>query len=79
MSKIAVNFRVRNQDTLNALDRIGIALDRDRSYMLNEALETYLELNNWQIEHINAGLQEAQQGQFVPQSEVDSLLGRKRK
>lgn len=79
MSKAAVNFRVRNQDALNALDRIGITLDRDRSYMLNEAMETYLELNNWQIEHINAGLKEAQQGQFVPQSEVDSLLGRKRK
>lgn len=79
MSKVAVNFRVRNQEALSALDRIGAALDRDRSYMLNEAMETYLELNNWQVEQIKAGLKEAQQGQFVPQAEIDTLLGRKKK
>ncbi|HRO66149.1 MAG TPA: hypothetical protein PL182_01140 [Pseudobdellovibrionaceae bacterium] len=72
-----VNFRVRNKSVLAALDRIGTTLDRDRSYMLNEAMETYVELNRWQVEQIQTGLEEARQGKFVEQVSVNSLLKKK--
>ena len=79
MASNPISFRVSNPDVLAALDSIGKALDRDRSYMINEAMETFIELNSWQVAQIQAGLKEADEGQFAPQSEIDEMLGRKRK
>jgi predicted transcriptional regulator len=45
-----------------ALDEIAEALERDRSAVINEALDTYIELHHWQIEHIKRGLADAQSG-----------------
>jgi len=38
-----------------ALDEIADGLDRDRSYILNEAIDLYLEVHRWQVTHILEG------------------------
>ena len=41
--------------TRDALDAIATALDRDRSYSVNDALARNLDMHRWQIEHIPQG------------------------
>jgi predicted transcriptional regulator len=53
-----------------ALDRIARATRRDRSDVLNAAIEAYLAVHDWQIEHIEQGLREADAGDFAGSDEV---------
>lgn len=53
-----------------AVDRLAAALDRDRSYLLNQAAEAYLDVHAWQIAHIEDGLRQADAGEFADEEEV---------
>lgn len=66
-------------ETKEALDTIAEALDRDRSYVINDALASYIETQSWQIEHIRQGLREAKAGQFIPEREVRKVISRLRR
>ena len=67
------------KETRDALDAIATALDRDRSYVVNEALASYIETHQWQVEHIRRGLREAQAGKFVPGAQVRKAIDRLRR
>jgi predicted transcriptional regulator len=78
MKTISFRMPVEHVETLDALAE---TLDRDRSYVLNEAVEQYLELNQYHIELINKGLQAAKERKFVSHSAVKDMIrnmGRKR-
>ncbi len=75
MSKSSITFRVEEKKR-RALDAIAKDLDRDRSYVLNEAIETYLEARGWQVEHIRKGLRQAEAGKFASDREVARALKR---
>ena len=42
--------------TRKALDHIAESLERDRTYVVNEALKSYIDVHAWQIEHIQQGV-----------------------
>ena len=65
--------------TRKALDGIASALDRDRTYVVNEALQSYIDVHKWQIDHIQQGLREANAGKFVPKAEVSRVISRLRR
>jgi predicted transcriptional regulator len=69
-----VNFRIKNEEALTAVDGIAASLGRDRSWVLNEALDAYLEIHGWQMKHIKKGLQQSKAKQFAKPSDVDALL-----
>ncbi len=69
MSKHTITFRMEDVKT-RALDSIASSVDRDRSYIINEAIDTYLDIHRWQVEHIREGLRQAQTGQFASEREV---------
>ncbi len=75
--KPTVTVRI-DPDTKSALDTIAAALDRDRSFVVNEALSVYVETHRWQVEHIRRGLREADAGKFVSGARVKKVLGRLR-
>ena len=54
-------------------------MDRDRSYILNEAITAYLDAHEWQIEHIKKGLRQADAGKFASQKEVARAMARWRR
>jgi predicted transcriptional regulator len=62
-----------------ALDAVASALDRDRSYIINEAIEAYLDIHRWQADHIREGLRQADAGQFASESEMKATFSRRRK
>lgn len=65
------------------LDKVATALDRPRSWVLTQALESYLDLQSWQVGEIKRGLAEADAGDFASDEEVkavfDKWRGRKRR
>ena len=50
-----------------------------RSYVLNEAVENYLDVRHWQIEHIKKGLRQAEQGHFAKDKDVKAAFAKWRK
>jgi predicted transcriptional regulator len=61
MEKQTISFRI-DSDKVNALDVLARALDRDRTYLLNEAVAAYLDVQRWQLEHIKASVKQADAG-----------------
>lgn len=62
--------------TVETLDALAGELDRDRSYLLNEAVEHYLDLNAYHVAQIEKGLRAAKAGDFVEHQEVKKIIGR---
>ena len=73
-----ISFRLENKKK-KALDAIATALDRDRSYVLNEAIDAYLEVHRWQMAHIEEGILQANVGKFATSREVAAAFARWRK
>ena len=61
MSKETISFRIEARKRA-AVDELAMALERDRSAIINEAIDAYLELHHWQVEHIRHALAEADSG-----------------
>ncbi len=70
-----ISFRMRSEAVEN-LDALAETMDRDRTYLLNEAVERYLELNEYHIKLIDKGLRAAEAGDFVPDGEMKRLIAR---
>ena len=78
MRRKSVTFRL-DEDKRKALDIIAEGLDRDRSYVLNEAISSYIDVHRWQVEHIEKGLRQARAGHFASEAEVAAAFAKKRK
>jgi len=76
-AKQTITFRTEVA-TRERLDQIAQEMDRDRSYIVNQAIETYLDIYNWQIEHIEASQQQARDGQFVEEKDWRASFNRNR-
>lgn len=78
MKRQTVTFRIDSAKR-KALDAIAAELDRDRSYVLNEAISQYLDVQQWQLLHIKEGLRQADAGEFAKDSEVSAAFAKWRK
>jgi predicted transcriptional regulator len=58
---IALTFRTE-EVTRSELDQLANKLNRNRSWVINEAIKNYLELYRWQVEQIDKGLAELDAG-----------------
>ncbi len=75
MTAEKVNVTVRlDQDTVAFLDRLADVEDRDRSYLIKQAVARFVELHRWQIEEIEKAVKEADAGLFASEEEVDRLF-----
>lgn len=72
-SPISVRIDVKER---KALDQVAKVLDRDRSYVINEAVKNYLDLYRWQIAHIKEGAQQADAGEFASEKDVRKVFAR---
>jgi predicted transcriptional regulator len=75
MAKDNITFRLESEKRI-ALDAIAAGLDRDRSYVLNEAITSYLEIHQWQLEEIYKGIAEAEAEDFANDAEVDAMFAK---
>ncbi|MBE9050938.1 ribbon-helix-helix protein, CopG family [Nostocales cyanobacterium LEGE 11386] len=75
MTKENITFRIDSEKKA-ALDALATGMNRDRSYILNEAVAAYLEMYQWQIEEIQKGIAEADAGDFASEEEVKAAFAR---
>ncbi|HEY9752586.1 MAG TPA: CopG family transcriptional regulator [Coleofasciculaceae cyanobacterium] len=75
MSQENVTFRL-DREKRTALDTIAAGIDRDRSYVINEAISLYLKMHQWQVEEIQKGIAEADAGDFAQEEEVQAVFDR---
>ncbi len=73
-----ISFRMR-AEAVETLDALAETMDRDRTYLLNEAVEHYLELNEYHTKLIEKGLRAAKAGDFVPHAEMKKVVNRMRR
>ncbi len=64
MSKEIITLCIDSEKWI-ALDRLAQGFDRDRSYILNQAIDYFLQVNRWQIAEIEQALLEAEAEDFV--------------
>lgn len=57
------------------LDQIAAGVDRSRNWIINEAVEQYLEVYEWQEQRIRERLKKAEKGaKFFSKAEVASVV-----
>jgi len=62
---------VRLQPELNEqIAAIAAAMDRPKSWVIEQALEDYVEVQKWQIAAIEEGIRQADAGQLIPHEKV---------
>lgn len=71
--KLGISLRIE-EDKIEELDQLAQVTQRDRSFLINEAIENYLEVQKWQVEHIKAALQQASDGEFASPDDVESVF-----
>ena len=70
---ISLSFRTE-EETRDQLDQIATSLDRNRNWVINEAIENYLELYKWQLEHIEQGIRDSERGRTFTTQEVRARI-----
>lgn len=66
---IALSFRTE-ESTREELDRIAGALDRNRNWVINQAIESYIDTYRWQLDHIEQGIEDAKAGRTLSTEQV---------
>ncbi len=64
-----ISFRAVTKK-IAALDSLAAAQDRSRSYLINEAINNYIELHTYQDSLVLQGVEEMRKGQVVAHDEV---------
>ena len=57
------------KNRIKMLDELGKCDDRDRSYIVNEAVEEYLSRRQWQLEQVQRALKAVEAGKFLTEEE----------
>ena len=62
-----------DEDVKARLDSLAESTNRSRSFLAAEAIQTFVEINEWQIGEIQTALDEADAGKFASDKEVTAL------
>jgi len=73
----SVSFRLKKQ-IKNDLDVLSEATGKSQTFIVEEALQEYIDLNMRHINAINKGIQQANEGKLLSTKEVLERLEKKR-
>jgi predicted transcriptional regulator len=68
-----ISFRIA-PEKITELDGIAKALDRDRSYLLNEAVESYLSEQRRFAAMVEEGIEASRKGELIDHEEVGKMI-----
>ncbi|MBL8574875.1 MAG: hypothetical protein JNM13_14460 [Hyphomicrobiaceae bacterium] len=72
---VLVTLRL-GDDTAAGLERLAARLERTSVDVATQAIESYIQFSEGQVAEIEAGIAEADQGDFANASEIASVLAR---
>jgi predicted transcriptional regulator len=61
-------------DKRERLDRIAEVFGKNLSAVINEAIDQYINLHEWQLTHIQKGVEASQRGDFATEAEVKDFF-----
>jgi predicted transcriptional regulator len=61
-------------ETVAFLDELAAGQKRDRSFVINEALEQYIAHRRWMVEEIRKAVAEADAGAFLSDEESEAFM-----
>ena len=64
-----------SSDMADKLDELAAKMDRSRSFLASQPIEEFVAREVWQLAEIEAGLAEANRGEFASEAEVERVLG----
>ncbi|NTV05611.1 MAG: CopG family transcriptional regulator [Chlorobiaceae bacterium] len=67
-----VSFKIA-ASTKSRIERLAVATRRTKTFVIEEAINHYLALNEWQIASIQAGMVDLEQGNVLSQEEMIKL------
>jgi predicted transcriptional regulator len=65
-----------DENILERLDSLAENLSRPRSWVINQAIERFIEYEEWFVREVKAGLQEVEQGKVATDKEVSEAFGK---
>lgn len=76
MAQSSGNVTVRiSSDIQKKLDQIAAGFDRSRNWLINEAIENYLNIYEWQEKRIEERIKKAEKGEkFLSGDQVDKIV-----
>jgi RHH-type rel operon transcriptional repressor/antitoxin RelB len=77
-TSVSISFRTRKTQ-IDQLDQLAKQQRRDRTQLIEEAIEQYLELERLQLTKIDEGIESAERGEFATDDEVQAEFARWRK
>jgi RHH-type transcriptional regulator, rel operon repressor / antitoxin RelB len=73
MATAVLTLRVP-EEIKDRLDKLAQATHRSKSFLAEEAIARYLDLEAWQIGEIEKAIEEADQGDFAKPADMANLL-----
>ena len=73
MSQESFTFLL-DSEKKEALKASATVTDRDLTYVLNEAIASYLDIYQWLLDEVNKGVAEAEAGDFASDDEVQAVF-----
>jgi RHH-type transcriptional regulator, rel operon repressor / antitoxin RelB len=56
------------------LDKLAQSTRRSQSRLAAEAIRQYIDVNHWQVEHVNKAIQQAEREDFLSDREVEAMF-----
>ena len=78
MDKQTISFRL-DSEKVSTLDALAESLDRDRTYLLNEAVTAYLDVQQWHLDQIRTGIHQADAGNLIDHAQVRQAFRTRRR
>lgn len=69
----AISFRI-HAEKVDALERLAKATDRPRSWHIEQALDSYLDVQAWQIAEIEKSIAEMDAGEGIAHEKIKNEL-----
>ncbi len=69
LMSVSLSFRTE-ESKRDQIDRIAESLDRNRNWVINEAIEKYVEMHRWQLQQIEEGIRDSDAGRTYSTQEV---------
>jgi predicted transcriptional regulator len=63
--------------TLKRLDRLARPMDRSRAWLLEQAIDRYIEQQDWLAREVERGVEQADRGGLMPHNQVMSEIREK--
>ncbi len=70
---VPLSFRI-SADKAQEIDKLAAVTERPRAWILERAVEAYLESQSWQIERIERGIEDLERGRTVAHDSVAGWL-----